>query len=146
MKRSNGHVAADFQPVIVGPHTISILFNRVAIPNTPIRLIVETEKTDEPTKEIENRSRSLSAEKILDPIHSRLSKSNDLILQTSSSQTATPINNETSTRPERISRSEDRTFHPTTRTMTPMNDLQIQKCHILKEKFERQQPIDTVFG
>ena len=93
------------------------------------------------------RGRSLSSEKILDPIHSRLSKSNEAILQPSSSQTAAAATtNEIPVRPERISKSEDRSIPSATRTMTPMNDLQIQKCHILKEKFERQQPIDTVFG
>ena len=146
----------------LGSHTITILFNRISIPDTPIRILVESHSTSDDQsdeqKEIEvrgrsphlktsdvERGRSLSSEKILDPIHSRLSRSNETILQSNSSHHPTPSINDNQSRTERISKSEDRSV-PLTRTMTPMNDLQIQKCHLLKEKFELQQPIDTVFG
>jgi len=42
---------------------------------------------------------------------------------------------------ERITKSEDRHL-----SNTQLNDLQIQRFHLLKDKFEHQQPIDTVFG
>ncbi len=62
LKRSNGHVAVEFEPIIsgkffenhvffffksfieiisLGPHTISVLFNRIPIPETPLRVFVE---------------------------------------------------------------------------------------------------------
>ena len=89
------------------------------------------------TKEPE-RARSLSSQAILDPIHSRLSKSNENITQTTSQK------HPTSTEPqrgERITKSEDRHL-----SNTNLNDLQIQRFNSLKEKFERQQPIDILLG
>jgi len=46
-----------------------------------------------------------------------------------------------SSREERITKFEDQ--HSSN---TQLNDLQIQRFHLLKDKFEHQQPIDTVFG
>ncbi|CAF4300667.1 unnamed protein product, partial [Adineta steineri] len=42
LKRSNGHVAVEFKPNVLGSYTTSILFNRVAIPETPLRAQVES--------------------------------------------------------------------------------------------------------
>jgi len=58
LKRSNGHVAVEFQPdtsgkffknsafvsftlLSLGPHTITVFFNRIPIPETPLRVFVE---------------------------------------------------------------------------------------------------------
>jgi hypothetical protein len=46
-----------------------------------------------------------------------------------------------SQRGERISKSEDRRS-----SNTLLNDLQIQRFHLLKDKFDHQLPIDTIFG
>ncbi|CAF4943518.1 unnamed protein product, partial [Rotaria socialis] len=42
VKRSNGHVAVEFEPIVAGPHTVYVLFNRIAIPETPLRVFVES--------------------------------------------------------------------------------------------------------
>lgn len=109
----------EFEPKVSGPHTISVLFNRIAIPETPLRVHVEQE-----------RARSLATQTAFDPVHSRLSKSNENLLQASEPQRA-----------ERVTKSEERTLLPTN-----LNDGQIQRYQMLKERFEKQLPIDTVFG
>jgi hypothetical protein len=47
-------------------------------------------------------------------------------------------------RTERITKSEDR--NSTISTNIPFNDVQLQRYNFLKDKFDHQQPIDTVFG
>jgi hypothetical protein len=86
----------------------------------------------------QERARSLSSQTIFDPINSRLSKSNENITQSISQKQSS--SNETP-RPERMTKSEDRHL-----SNNLLNDLQIQRFNSLKEKFERQQPIDTLFG
>jgi hypothetical protein len=98
--------------------------------------IVERGRSSYPKEQ--ERTRSLSSQAILDPTHSRLSKSNENITQSISQQ------HSMSTEPprgERITKSEDRHL-----SNTNLNDQQIQRFNSLKEKFERQQPIDTLFG
>ena len=89
----------------------------------------------------QERARSLSAETILDPIHSRLSKSNENITQSTSQKHPSAMDSPQPLRTERVTKSEDRTL-----SSTPLNTVQIQRFQLLKEKFERQQPIDSVFG
>lgn len=63
LKRSHGHVVVEFEPTIagkfqmkkkicnvndknvLGPHTIHVLFNRIPIPETPLRLFVEPKES-----------------------------------------------------------------------------------------------------
>lgn len=111
-KRPNGHVAVEFEPKQSGPHTISVLFNRIAIPETPLRIHVEQERTQ-----------TLATQ-------TRLSKSNENLLQ--------PIE---PPRVERITKSEDRNL-----LSTNFNPEQLQKYQMIKEKFDKHLPIDTVFG
>lgn len=87
------------------------------------------------------RPRSVSSQTTFDPINTRLSKSNENLSQGSSQRTPTFVDEQ---RAQRITRSEDR--QSTTSITAPLNDLQIQRFNLLQEKFERQQPIDTVFG
>lgn len=87
------------------------------------------------------RPRSVSSQTTFDPINTRLSKSNENITQTVSQKTPTFVEQH---RTQRVTKSEDR--HSSASVTTPLNDLQIQRFNILKDKFERQQPIDTVFG
>ncbi len=87
------------------------------------------------------RPRSVSSQTTFDPINVRLSKSNENIFQSTSQKPPPFIEQQ---RGERITKSEDR--HPISRTLTPLNDLHIQRFNLLKDKFDRQQPIDTVFG
>ncbi|CAF1246383.1 unnamed protein product [Rotaria sordida] len=152
-----------------GPHTIYVLFNRVPIPETPLRVFVESKDfikaSDEPieeqsiiksteTNEIgergrslfpkqhdQERARSLSSLTILDPVNSRLSKSNENIAQsTSQKHSTTSIEQQNR---ERITKSEDR--HSSIPAVKPLTSSQIQQFNSIKEKFERQQPIDVVF-
>lgn len=83
-----------------------------------------------PKQQEQERARSLSTQTIFDPINSRLSKSNDNLTQTIEQQ-----------RDERITKSEDRHL-----LNIPLNNLQIQRFNFLKDKFQQQQPIDTIFG
>ena len=86
----------------------------------------------------QERVHSLSSQTLFDPIHSRLSKSNENITQSISQTHSTSIKPQ---RGERITKSEDRHL-----SNTNLNDLQIQRFNSLREKFDRQQPIDTLFG
>jgi hypothetical protein len=103
--------------------------------------IEQRERLNYPKQQEQERARSLSSQPIFDSIHSRLSKSNENITQSISQQNLSSNEHQ---RGERITKSEDR--HQSTSANIPLNDLQIQRFHLLKEKFERQQPIDTVFG
>ncbi|CAF1615421.1 unnamed protein product, partial [Adineta ricciae] len=172
LKRSNGHVTVEFKPVTLGLYTTSVLFNRVPIPETPLRVAVEAKepakipeenvpppppilsgslgsiddielhgRAPHPKPVERERPRSVSSQTTFDPINTRLSKSNENITQTVSQQTPTFIEQH---RTQRVTKSEDR--HSSASVTTPLNDLQIQRFNILKDKFERQQPIDTVFG
>ena len=99
----------------------------------------ETEQGRRPSYSKESeRARSSSSQAILDPIHSRLSKSNENITQSTSQKHPTSMEPQ---RGERITKSEDRHL-----SNTNLNDLQIQRFNSLKEKFDRQQPIDILFG
>lgn len=152
--------------LVLGPHTITVLFNRIAIPETPLRIYIEPKEIktipDESVEESINKSsqtnsneqrgrstqpkqhvsteraRSLSTQTIFDPIHSRLSKSNENLLQPVEQK---PISPNEPTRIERITKSEDR--DPSN---TRLNEKQIEKFNLIKEKFQSQQPIDTIFG
>ncbi|CAF3728092.1 unnamed protein product [Rotaria sp. Silwood1] len=191
-----------------GPHTIFVLFNRIPIPETPLRVYVESkdikktseepieERTtyrghgiveqyqrlkdgslrlvlhfDKPeqsdweqireslnkstkTNEIiergrslhskqqdQERARSLSSQTILDPIHSRLSKSNENIAQSTSQKYSIP-SIELQNR-EQFIKPQDR--YASLPLLKPLNNIQIQQFNSIKDKFERQQPIDVVF-
>ncbi|CAF4332818.1 unnamed protein product, partial [Adineta steineri] len=97
-------------------------------------------RSSDPKPQERERPRSVSSQTTFDPINARLSKSNENLSQTTSQKTPTFIEQQ---RAERISKSEDR--HSLTSAPIPLNDLQIQRFNLLKDKFERQQPIDTVF-
>ena len=155
-----------------------MLFNRIAVPETPMRVqigaaspqeskedselnqiilltniklssfivassiprpvdIEQPERTLSVRQKESERARSLSSDKILDPIHSRLSKSNENILQSTSAN----ADDTAQRRPSRITRSEDRPP-----VGLAVDEVQLQRYQVLKERFERQQPIDIVFG
>lgn len=86
----------------------------------------------------QERARSLSTQPLLDPINSRLSKSNENLTQTNLPKQSPTIE---LPRNERLTKSEDRHL-----SNTILNDVQIQRYNAMKEKFERQQPIDILFG
>ncbi len=92
-----------------------------------------------PKQQDQERARSLSSQTIFDPVHARLSKSNENITQSIPQKTSSLAEQRT----ERITKSEDRN---SSTTNVSFNDLQFQRYYFLKDKFERQQPIDTVFG
>lgn len=96
-----------------------------------------------PRQQDHERTRSLSSQTIFDSISARLSKSNENLTQSISQQNPLSIS-EQPTR-ERITKSEDRQqlLPSAVKSLTPA---QIQKFNLLKEKFERQLPIDVVFG
>jgi len=105
----------------------------------PIVEMKQRGRSSYPKEQEQERARSLSSQTIFDPIHSRLSKSNENITQSISQKHSTSI--EPPQRGERITKSEDRHL-----SNTNLNDLQIQRFNSLREKFERQQPIDTLLG
>ena len=76
---------------------------------------------------------SLSSQKAMDPTYSRLSKSNENLTQSTSQKNSSSSEQQ---RGERITKSEDR--HPLAPAITPLNDMQIQRCSLLKEKFDSQ--------
>jgi len=145
-KQSNNQIAIQFTPTILGNyffsisssssislgiHTISILFNRIPIPKTPLQFFVEN---------IEERGRSLYPKhellslaqqqerfNLLSPqtIHSRSSISNDNL----------PQKDLSTTKPE------DKQVE-----YVPFTEYEIQRFQLLKERFEHKQPIDIVFG
>lgn len=110
-----------------------------SVKSTQTNDVEERGRTSHPKHQDTERARSLSSQATFDPIHSRLSKSNENINQTLPLKTPSP-NNELQ-RGERITKSEDR--HLTNKSLT---NAQIQQYKVLREKFERQQPIDVVFG
>ena len=112
--------------------------------NTDMRSYVFHLEAFEPLRKSaveQERARSLSAETILDPIHSRLSKSNENITQSTSQKHPSAMDSPQPLRNERVTKSEDRNL-----SSTPLNSVQVQRFQLLKEKFEHQQPIDSVFG
>jgi len=95
-------------------------------------------RSNYPKQQEQERARSLSSQTIFDPINCRLSKSNENMTQTVSQKYSSSTESQ---RGERISKSEDRRS-----SNTLLNDLQIQRFHLLKDKFDHQLPIDTIFG
>jgi len=108
------------------------------IKDTRINTIEQRSRSNYPKQHEQERARSLSSQAIFDPINSRLSKSNENMTQSISQKYSSTIESQ---RGERITKSEDRLL-----SNTQLNDLQIQRFHFLKDKFERQQPINTIFG
>lgn len=86
----------------------------------------------------QERARSLSTKPLFDSVNSRLSKSNENLNQTNSQKQSPTVE---LPRNERLTKSEDRHL-----SNTVLNDLQIQRYNTIKDKFERQQPIDIPFG
>ncbi|CAF4703504.1 unnamed protein product [Rotaria sp. Silwood2] len=95
-----------------------------------------------PKQHDQERARSLSSQTILDPVHSRLSKSNENIAQLTSQKYSTSPNEQQNR--ERSIKLEDR--YASMPSIKPLSSLQIQQFNSIKEKFEHQQPIDVVFG
>ncbi len=148
-KELNGQIVVQFEPITSGVHIVSILFNRIHIPETPFEVFVEN--IEEPTVKIarlpetEQRGRSIYSKhelilfaqqqerlNSLSPqiIHSRPSKPNEII---------SPPKESLATE-EHIPKLEKR------RPSIPLSESEIRQFQVLKDKFDRKQPIDIVYG
>ncbi|CAF3378932.1 unnamed protein product [Rotaria socialis] len=154
-KQSSCYITVQFKPTIAGPHTVSILFNRIPISRTPSQIIVENVEQIQIVRlpELEERGRSIYSKHELfllaqqqDRPHALpsqvfrtlLSKSNEVLSRKKDSSATKHHGN------EQIIRSEE--THQTKIQSIPLNETEIQRLQSLKEKFDRGQPIDIIFN
>lgn len=117
--------------ISLGIHTVSILFNEIPIPKTPFQISVENN---------EPRGRSIYSkhdlfllaqhqqQRLSSTIKSALSKLNENLPQKDSLS------------------SKSQEEHQPNLEYIPFTEPEIQQFQLIKERFERKQPIDVVFG
>ncbi|CAF4496856.1 unnamed protein product, partial [Rotaria sp. Silwood2] len=148
-KQSNNQITVQFKPIVLGLHTVLILFNQIPITGTPFQVLVENIEQQSKVKntrsfEIEEREHSINSKHELlllaqqqekphslssQTRHSLLVKSNDILVQ----QKDFLLNKEHER--EQILKSQ----------YIPLNEAEIRRLQLIKEKFEHGQPIDVVF-
>ncbi|UJR14889.1 hypothetical protein I4U23_001873 [Adineta vaga] len=150
-KQSNHQIVVQFEPIVSGLHSISILFNRISVLETTLQVF--TENVDElsvgkPARlpETEQRGRSIYSKHELILFAQQQEKSHGLqSFPSKSIETPVPPKdssiieecNQVSTKKEDLHQS--KTQH------TQLTDTEIQRFQLLKEKFDRGEPIDIVF-
>ncbi|CAF1398822.1 unnamed protein product [Adineta steineri] len=154
-KQSNNQILVQFEPIVLGLHSISILFNRISVLETTFQVSNETNEEQSTGKiarlpETEQRGRSIYSKHDLlifaqqqeksqttGTTHPLLAKSSDInILQKE------PLVIEE--HKQVINKSEDVTTQPKLQYIQ-LTDAEIRRFQILKEKFERGEPIDIIF-
>ncbi|CAF1278454.1 unnamed protein product [Rotaria sordida] len=174
-KQSNEQLIIQFTPIVLGKkfknlnistsniplglHTISILFNQIPITETPSQILVENIKQKSTIKnvqspELEERGRSIYSKHELfllaqqqhqekspslssQTIPSLLAKSNEILKR----QKNFLLNKEYEK--EQILKLEEK--QQLKSQYKPLNEIEIQRLQLIKEKFERGQAIDIVF-
>ncbi|CAF1001104.1 unnamed protein product [Rotaria sordida] len=173
-KQSNEQLIIQFTPIVLGKkfknlnistsniplglHTISILFNQIPITETPSQILVENIKQKSTIKniqspELEERGRSIYSKHELfllaqqqqekspslssQTIPSLLAKSNEILNR----QKNFLLNKEYEK--EQILKLEEK--QQLKSQYKPLNEIEIQRLQLIKEKFERGQAIDIVF-
>ncbi|CAM4749067.1 unnamed protein product [Rotaria magnacalcarata] len=154
-KQSNYHIGVQFKPTISGPHTISILFNRIPISRTQSQIIVENAEQIQIIRlpELEERGRSIYSKHELfllsqqqerphslplQTLRTLLSKSNEILSRKEDSSVTKDHGN------EEIRKLEEK--HQTKTQSIPFDETQIQRLQSIKEKFDRGQPVDIIFN
>ncbi|CAF3702812.1 unnamed protein product, partial [Rotaria sp. Silwood1] len=144
-KQSNEQIVVQFKPIVLGLHTVSILFNRIPISRTPMQILVENIEQQSTIKsvrssKIEERGRSIySKHELLLLAQQQQPQQEEEKPDKLSSQI---INSQLVKSNEIVVRQKDLVLKSQS---IPLNEIEIQRLQLIKEKFECGQPIDVIF-